>query len=70
MSVGKKWLMTSKQLHRTFPSKQYKRGRYKVGGGRNGKFSFKFFRHKKYFKLLDGKISMRRPRSREIWYWD
>lgn len=28
------------------------------------------FRHKKWFKTLEGKISMRFAMSREIWYWD
>ena len=38
--------------------------------GRKGKCRFQFFRHKKWFKKLKGKISMRFAMSREIWYWD
>lgn len=69
MSKGKKWKMPDrylhKRLHPTFPSY------YRVGGGKNGKYRFKFFRHKKRFKvLMEGKISMRKFRSMEIWYYD
>lgn len=28
------------------------------------------FRHQKWFKILDGKISMRRAMAREAWFWD
>ena len=53
---------------------KYQRGtwhRYKVMGGKNGeKAKFKYFRHKKLWKTLDGHISMRKMMSRSIWYWD
>ena len=48
-----------------------KRDRYKVMGGKNGeKAKFKYFRHKKLWKTLEGHISMRKMVSRSIWYWD
>lgn len=67
MSLGKKWKMTKKQIHRNNP---HRHGNFKVGGGRNGKFRFKFFRHQKDFKYLDGRVSMRWIMVRNCWYWD
>ncbi len=67
MSTGKKWNMTKKQLHKQPHSRHF---RFKAVGGKKGKCKFKFFRHKKYFKLLDGHISMRLAASIELWYWD
>lgn len=67
MSYGKKCKMTRKQIGRNPHSRRWK---YKVCGGRKGKCRFQFFRHKKWFKTLEGKISMRFAMSREIWYWD
>ena len=67
MSYRKKWKMTRKQMGR---NPHNRRWRYHVCGGRKGKCRFQFFRHKKWFKKLEGKISMRFAMSREIWYWD
>lgn len=65
MSYGKKWKMTRKQIGRNPHSR-----RHHVCGGRKGKCRFQFFRHKKWFKKLEGKVSMRFAMSREIWYWN
>lgn len=47
-----------------------KRARYKVMGGKSGKKAkFKYFRHKKLWKTLEGHISMRKMVARSIWYW-
>ena len=68
MSKGKKYKIPHKYLSK-YPIR--KRAKYKVMGGKNGeKAKFKFFRHKKLWKLLDGYISMRKMVSRSIWYWD
>jgi len=72
MSKGKKYNIPRKYLHKYPVRKWNKYGRrYKVVGGKNGeKAKFKFFRHKKLWKTLDGHISMRKMVSRSIWYWD
>lgn len=68
MSKGKKYKIPHKYLSK-YPVR--KGARYKVMGGKNGeKAKFKFFRHKKLWKLLNGYISMRKMVSRSIWYWD
>lgn len=68
MSKGKKYKLPHKYLHK-YGRKCYHR--YKVMGGKNGeKAKFKFFRHKKLWKTLDGHISMRKMVARNIWYWD
>ena len=68
MSKGKKYKILHKYLSK-YPIR--KGARYKVMGGKNGeKAKFKFFRHKKLWKTLDGHISMRKMVSRSIWYWD
>ena len=68
MSKGKKYKIPHKYLSK-YPIR--KEARYKVMGGKNGeKAKFKFFRHKKLWKTLDGRISMRKMVSRSIWYWD
>ena len=68
MSKGKKYKIPHKYLSK-YPIR--KEARYKVMGGKNGeKAKFKFFRHKKLWKLLDGHVSMRNMVSRSIWYWD
>ena len=68
MSKGKKYKIPHKYLSK-YPIR--KGARYKVMGGKNGeKAKFKFFRHKKLWKLLDGHASMRNMVSRSIWYWD
>ena len=68
MSKGKKYKIPHKYLSK-YPIR--KRARYKIMGGKNGeKAKFKFFRHKKLWKSLDGHISMRKMVSRSIWYWD
>ena len=68
MSKGKKYKIPYKYLSK-YPIR--KRAIYKIVGGKNGeKAKFKFFRHKKLWKLLDGYISMRKMVSRSIWYWD
>lgn len=70
MSKGKKYNIPRKYLH-NYPVRKWNKCRYKVVGGKNGeKAKFKFFRHKKLWKLLDGHISMRKMVSRSIWYWD
>lgn len=67
MSKGKKYNMTKKQLHKQPQHRNYK---YKVCGGKRGKCKFKFFRHKKWFKSIDGHVSMGWASSKELWYWD
>ena len=68
MSKGKKYKILHKYLSK-YPIR--KRIRYKIMGGKNGeKAKFKFFRHKKLWKTLDGHVSMRSMVSRSIWYWD
>ena len=68
MSKGKKYKIPHKYLSK-YPIR--KGARYKVVGGKNGeKAKFKFFRHKKLWKILEGRISMRKMVSRSIWYWD
>ena len=72
MSKGKKYKIPYKYLSK-YPVRKpmMKRNRYKVMGGKNGeKAKFKFFRHKKLWKTLDGHVSMRNMVSRSIWYWD
>lgn len=71
MSKGKKYKMPHKYLSKYPIRKSIKRDVYRIVGGKNGeKAKFKFFRHKKLWKLLDGHISMRKMVSRSIWYWD
>lgn len=71
MSKGKKYKMPHKYLSKYPIRKSIKRDVYRIIGGKNGeKAKFKFFRHKKLWKLLDGHISMRKMVSRSIWYWD
>ena len=71
MSKGKKYKIPHKYLSKYPMRKSIKRDVYRVIGGKNGeKAKFKFFRHKKLWKLLDGHISMRKMVSRSIWYWD
>ena len=68
MSKGKKYKIPHKYLSK-YPIR--KGARYKVMGGKNGeKAKFKFFRHKKLWKTLDGHVSMVNMVSRSIWYWD
>ena len=68
MSKGKKYKIPHKYLSK-YPIR--KEARYKVMGGKNGeKAKFKFFRHKKLWKTLEGHVSMRNMVSRSIWYWD
>ena len=68
MSKGKKYKIPHKYLSK-YPIR--KRARYKVMGGKNReKAKFKFFRHKKLWKTLDGHVSMRKMVSRSIWYCD
>ena len=71
MSKGKKYKIPHKYLSKYPIRKSIKRDRYRIIGGKNGeKAKFKFFRHKKLWKTLDGHISMRKMVSRSIWYWD
>lgn len=70
MSKGKKYNMPHKYLHK-YPVRKWNRCRYKVVGGKNGeKAKFKFFRHKKLWKTLDGHVSMRKMVARYIQFWD
>ena len=66
MSKGKKYKISHKYLSK-YPIR--KRARYKVMGGKNGeKAKFKYFRHKKLWKTLEGHISMKKMVTRCIWY--
>lgn len=68
MAKGKRWNTPGKYLHkRLLKWPRY----YRVGGGKNGKFRFKFFRHKKRFSdMMEGKVSMGKFASMELWFWD
>lgn len=68
MSKGKKWKMTKNQFHKRPHHWNYY---YRVGGGKNGRFRFKYFRHRKKFQnIMYGKLSMRKMVAMEIWFWD
>lgn len=67
MSNRKKWKFTPKQLRKGAHSRRY---RFHVCTGKKGKARFSYFRHQKWFKELDGKISMSKASSKDIWYWD
>ena len=68
MSKGKKYKIPHKYLSK-YPI--MRRARYKVMGGKNsGRAKFKYFRHKKLWKTLEGHISMRKMVARYIWFWD
>ena len=68
MSKGKKYKIPHKYFSK-YPMR--KRARYKVMGGKNmEKAKFKYFRHKKLWKTLEGHISMRKMVARYIWFWD
>lgn len=68
MSKGKKYKIPHKYLSK-YPMR--KETRYKVIGGKNGeKAKFKYFRHKKLWKTLEGHVSMRKMVTRYIWFWD
>lgn len=68
MSKGKKYKIPHKYLSK-YPMR--KETRYKVMGGKNGeKAKFKYFRHKKLWKTLEGHISMRKMVTRYIWFWE
>ena len=72
MSKGKKYKIPYKYLSK-YPVRKpmMKRNRYKVMGGKNGeKAKFKYFRHKKLWKTLEGHVSMRKMVARYIWFWD
>nr|DAG89273.1 MAG TPA: hypothetical protein [Crassvirales sp.] len=68
MSKGRKYKIPHKYLSK-YPIR--KRTRYKVMGGKNRKKSkFKFFRHLKFWKTLEGHISMRKMVAMYSWIWD
>ena len=68
MSKGKKYKMPHKYFSKY---SIIKRARYKVMGGKNSeKAKFKYFRHKKLWKTLEGHISMKKMVARYIWFWD
>ena len=67
MSNGKKWKISPKYIGKRSHGRRWT---YRVCGGKNGKCRFQYFRHQKWFKILDGKISMRRAMAREAWFWD
>ena len=70
MSKGKKYNIPRKYLHK-YSVRKWNRYRYKIMGGKNGeKTKFKFFRHKKLWKSLDGHVSMRKMMVRYNWCWD
>ena len=67
MSKGKKYKIPHKYFSK-YPMR--KRARYKVMGGKNmEKAKFKYFRHKKLWKTLEGHVSMRKMVARHIWLW-
>ena len=67
MSKGKKYKIPHKYLSK-YPVR--KKASYKAMGGKNGeKAKFKYFRHKKLWKTLEGHISMRKMVARYIWFW-
>ena len=69
MSKGKKYNIPRKYLHK-YPVRKCNY-RYKIIGGKNGeKAKFKFFRHKKLWKSLDGHVSMRKMVVRYNLDWD
>ena len=71
MSKGKKYKIPYKYLSKYPIRKSIKRDVYRVIGGKNGeKAKFKYFRHKKLWKTLEGHISMRKMVARYIWFWD
>ena len=60
MSKGKKYNIPRKYLHK-YPVRKWNRDRSKIIGSKNEeKAKFKFFRHKKLWKFLDGHVSMRK----------
>ena len=68
MSKGKKYKMPHKYFSKYSIRK---RARYKEMGGKNNeKAKFKYFRHKKLWKTLEGHISMKKMVTRYIWFWD
>lgn len=68
MSKGKRYKMPHKYIHK-YGRKFYHR--YKGVRGKNGeKAKFKYFRHKELWKILDGRISIRKMVVRHIWFWD
>lgn len=67
MSKGKKYKIPHKYLSK-YPMR--KEARYEVMGGKNGeKAKFKYFRHKKLWKTLEGHVSMRKMVARYR-FWD
>lgn len=68
MSKGKKYKIPHRYLHK-YPFRKW--CRFKVMGGKNGeKAKFKYFRHKKLWKTLEGHVPMRKMVARYIWYWN
>ena len=69
MSKGKKYKIPHKYLSK-YPMRK-EAARYKVMGGKNDeKAKFKYFRHKKLWKTLEGHVSMRKMVTRYIWFRD
>lgn len=69
MSKGKKYKIPHKYLSK-YPVRKpmMKRGRYKVIRGKNGeKAKFTYLRHKKFWKTLEGHVSMRVMVGRYVW---
>lgn len=68
MSRGKKWNTPKRHISKISGKYSQSVG---VGGGKNGKFRFKFFRHKKRMApLFEGHIAMRKFAAMEIWFYD
>lgn len=68
MSYGKKWKQKEKYNRRR---SHHRKWIYKVGGNsKKRKFRFKHFRHTKFWKSIDGRISMGRVSLRELKYYD
>ena len=73
MSNGKKWKMTSKQIHRIRRHCQ-RYSYWRVYGGKNEPSpGFKAFRNRKRSnQIMDAchHLGMRKLAAMEIWYWD
>lgn len=68
MSKGKKYKIPHKYLSK-YPTRKFMERYVRVMGGKNGKAKFKYFRHKKLWKTLEGHVSMRKMVARYIWFW-
>lgn len=68
MSGNNKWNTPTRYLRKRAIKANYY---WKVGGGKNGKYSFKYIRRSKLFKSLDVmKLSMLKLWKRKLIFWD